>query len=60
MASPLHDYLWRNAHSQRITNKRPSASMGADKLMFWKYDVNTLISLIVCLSDRFIDLRFFA
>ena len=56
MASPLHDYLWRNAHSQRITNKRPSASMGADKLMFWKYNVNTFISLIVGLPDRLVDL----
>ena len=60
MASPFHDYLWRNAHPQRITNKRPSASMSANEFVFWKYDVNTFITLIVGLSDRLVDFCFFA
>ena len=55
MTCPFHYHLWRNSHSQCITDESSSSCMCPNKCMFRANDVNTVIPLVICLSDGLIN-----
>ena len=54
MPSPFHYNMWRYAYGQCIADESSSSCMCSDKFIFGAYDVNTIVSFVVRLSDRFI------
>ena len=55
MSCPFHHDLRRNAKGKRITDKGPTASMCTEQGIFRRYLIDTLITLVVGLADRFVD-----
>ena len=51
VAGPLHDDLWRYSHAQGIADERPSTRVCTDQFVFGLHDVNSLVPLIIGLSD---------